>query len=84
VYNAGKQNVRVVLKAPQGEYSVWDTIHDQFLEKSPKNGDFEVEVPADDALVLVFVPSGTTLASGHSKLTADGVVIDYTYEASPK
>jgi hypothetical protein len=44
----------------------------------------QIEIPADTALVLVFVPSGATLASGHGKLLASGIVIDYAYQASPK
>jgi hypothetical protein len=44
----------------------------------------QIEIPSDTALVLVFVPSGATLASGHGKLTADGIIIDYAYNNSPK
>ena len=84
VYNAGKQTAKVALKAPIGLYSVWDTIHDEFLEQSSSNGDLKIEIPADTALVLVFVPSGATLANGHGKLTADGIIIDYAYNNSPK
>ncbi len=78
VYNAGQQKARVSLKAPEGECTVWDSIHDQFLEGETNSGELTIDIPPDEALVLVFVPKGTTLTSRHGKLTADGVVVDYS------
>jgi hypothetical protein len=36
-----------------------------------------LEVPADNALVLVFVPKGASLVRGHGRLIADEIVVDY-------
>ena len=66
------------MKAPEGECTVWDSIHDQFLEGETNSGELTIDIPPDEALVLVFVPKGTTLTSRHGKLMADGVVIDYS------
>ncbi|MFM7977254.1 MAG: DUF1559 domain-containing protein, partial [Pirellula sp.] len=35
------------------------------------SGDLTIEIPADEALVLIFVPKGATVASRHGKLMAD-------------
>ena len=82
LYNAGSHKASISIQTPAGEYSVWDAIHDTFLAQSPEDGKLTLELPADEALVLVFVPRGATLISGHGRLSTGDVVIDYAYRRS--
>ncbi|MFN6398619.1 MAG: hypothetical protein ACK449_01760 [Planctomycetota bacterium] len=65
------------MQATPGEHLVWDTIRDQFLIAVPEQGNLTLDVPADDALVLVFVPKGALLVRGHGRLIADEIIVDY-------
>lgn len=65
------------MQATPGEHFVWDTIRDQFLIAVPEQGNWTLEIPADDALVLVFVPKAALLVRGHGRLIADEIVVDY-------
>ena len=60
---------------------VYDAVNREILLRGA-TGPVKIELPADNARLLVYVPAGPKYTVADGKLLANGVVVDYRYEAA--
>jgi hypothetical protein len=77
IYNPKRETVSVDVKIESGEYLAWDTVHDVMLSDQVKDGKLRVEIPPDEAVVVVLIPIGKTPTKSNGRFVADDTVIDY-------
>jgi hypothetical protein len=77
IYNPKRETVSVDVNIESGEYLAWDTVHDVMLSDQVKVGKLRVEIPPDEAVVVVLIPIGKTPTKSNGRLVADDTVIDY-------
>jgi hypothetical protein len=58
---------------------IYDTVSRAFLQKGV-SGTIQFSIPADDARLLVFIPSGKRMSVENGVLKAGGLPIDYRYQ----
>ncbi|MFM7562184.1 MAG: hypothetical protein ACKO81_04020 [Planctomycetota bacterium] len=77
IYNPGRETASVDLKIESGEYRAWDTVRDLILSDQVKDGKLRVEIPADEAVVVVLIPIGKKLTKSNGRLVAEDIIVDY-------
>ncbi|HET9055142.1 MAG TPA: hypothetical protein VFM90_13270, partial [Cyclobacteriaceae bacterium] len=78
LYNPHTENKVVTLTLPAGSHDIYDAISEAVIV-SGASGTATVTVKADEAVLLVYVPAGSSLVDVNGKLMADGKVVDYHY-----
>ncbi len=78
LYNPYGTDKLVTLNLPAGSHDIYDAISEQVIA-SGVSGTTQVTVKADEAVLLVYVPAGTTLTEDEGKLYANNKIIDYHY-----
>jgi hypothetical protein len=78
LYNPHATDKVVTLTLPPGSHDVYDAISETTLVTGA-SGTTTVTVKTDEAVLLTYVPAGTTLTPDEGKLYANGRIIDYHY-----
>lgn len=78
LYNPHPTNKVVTLTLPAGSHDIYDAISQTTLVTGA-SGTTTITVKADEAVLLTYVPAGTTLTPEEGKLYANGKVIDHHY-----
>jgi hypothetical protein len=76
-----QQSVAIDLGTDQ-PFDLYDAVSNRFLARSA-SGQSHFNVPADNAVMLVLVPSGGSQAMAGRSLLVDGIVIDYNATLLP-
>ena len=78
LYNPYEEDQSVELDTPQdmGSCDMYEAISNQFLSRGV-GGSVNVTIPADQAVLLVFVPAGGSVSYHYDQMLVDGVVIDF-------
>lgn len=74
-YNPYKEAKKVTYH-PNGRVNVFDILSKKYLLKNI-NVDTQIEIPANQACLLVEVPAGVRVESRNNKLVANGITISY-------
>lgn len=85
LYNPHTENKIVTLTLPAGSHDIYDAISEEVIV-SNASGTTAVTVKADEAVLLVYVPAGSTLTPDDGKLLANNKVVDhhYGFDFTPK
>lgn len=85
LYNPHATSKVVTLSLPAGSHDIYDAISQTTLITGA-SGTTSITVNADEAVLITFVPAGTTLTPDDGKLYANGKIIDhhYGYDFTPK
>jgi hypothetical protein len=75
-YNPYKDQKTVEVNVGKKKTDVYDTVSRRFVARNAR-GIVRVDLPADQAAVLVHIPSGSKLDMKNGKFVAGGVVVDY-------
>lgn len=78
LYNPHATDKVVTLNLPAGSHDVYDAISETTLVTGA-SGTTTITVKADEAVLVTYVPTGTTLTPDEGKLYANSKVIDYHY-----
>jgi len=78
LYNPNPNKVTVQVPIGPGRYTVWDTVHNVELKGESSGGKLQIDLEADDAVVFVLIPKGTTIFRSNGRLIAEGTVVDYS------
>jgi hypothetical protein len=78
LYNPHATDKVVTLTLPAGSHDVYDAISETTLVTGA-SGITTITVKADEAVLVTYVPAGTTLTPDEGKLYANSKVIDYHY-----
>lgn len=78
LYNPYTENKIVTLSLPAGSHDVYDAISETIIATGVSVS-VAVTIKADEAVLLTYVPTGTTLMQIDGRLTASGKIIDYHY-----
>ena len=81
-YNPLNTTKAVSINLAAGSYDLYDAVSNQFLARGATSQAY-FNVPADEAVMLVLVPSGGTETRVGRQLLVDGVVIDYNATILP-
>ena len=78
LYNPYEVDHTVVLESlvDMGQVDVYDAISNQFLTQNV-NGTVSINIPADQAVLLVFVPSGGIIEYRFDQMLVNNVVVDF-------
>jgi hypothetical protein len=77
-FNPYKEEKLVQMNAGIAKVDVYDTVNRRFVKRGI-SGNFRFSIPANEAAVLVLIPSGKRYEVKDGKLKAGGVVVDYRY-----
>lgn len=85
LYNPHTEDKVVTLTLPSGSHDIYNAISETKIVLAA-SGTTTVTVKADEAVLLTYVPAGTTLVPENGKLLANDIVIDhhYGYDFTPK
>ena len=75
-YNPYDTDTSFVLNLPNGEYDVYDAVHNSFLLENV-SGEAEINIDADDAILAVLTPSTGEHQYVLNKLIINSIVVDY-------
>ena len=75
-YNPYREQKTVEVNVGKKKTDVYDTVSRRFVARNAR-GIVRVDLPADQAAVLVHIPSGAKLEMKNGKFWAGGVVVDY-------
>ncbi len=78
-YNPYSESKTIAIHVGDKAVDIYDTVSRTFLDKNMK-GTVSIELPADAARLLVYVPAGSKFTVEKGMLKADGVPIDYRYK----
>jgi hypothetical protein len=81
-YNPRATTKAVAIDLASGTYDLYDAVSNQYLARGATSQAY-FNVPADEAVMLVLVPSGGTETHDGRRLLVDGVVIDYNATMLP-
>lgn len=76
LYNPHATDKMVTLTLPTGSHDVYDAISETVIA-SAVSGTTAINVKTDEAVMLVYVPAGTSLTEEGGKLYANDIVVDY-------
>lgn len=76
MYNPYEDEQSIELEVGWGIYDIYDAVSSSFIQYSA-SGTTAINIPADNALILVMVPAGSDIQSNLNKTYAEGIVIDY-------
>jgi len=75
-YNPHKQAKDVTITLPQGAFDLYESLSNSVIANNVSDNVL-VSIPADQAIMLVLLPSGSDLEYQFNKTLVDGIVIDY-------
>jgi PEP-CTERM motif len=81
-YNPLGTTKAVAINLASGTYDLYDAVSNRYLARGATSQAY-FNVPADEAVMLVLVPSGGTETRDGRRLLVDGVVIDYNATLLP-
>lgn len=81
-YNPLATTKAVAINLASGTYDLYDAVSNRYLARGATSQAY-FNVPADEAVMLVLVPSGGTETRDGRRLLVDGVVIDYNATLLP-
>jgi len=81
-YNPLGTTKAVAINLASGTYDLYDAVSNRYLARGASSQAY-FNVPADEAVMLVLVPSGGTENRDGRRLLVDGVVIDYNATLLP-
>ena len=81
-YNPLATTKAVAINLASGTYDLYDAVSNRYLARGATSQAY-FNVPADEAVMLVLVPSGGTETHAGRRLLVDGVVIDYNATLLP-
>ena len=81
-YNPLATTQSVAINLGVGSFDLYDAVSNRYLARGATSQTF-FDVPADEAVMLVLVPSGGTEIRQGRRLLVDGVVIDYNASLLP-
>jgi hypothetical protein len=76
IYNPYKEGQKIKYITDHDHADLFDIISKRYLATSVKN-ETEIEIPADQALVIVELPSGAKIERDNEKLLVNGKIISY-------
>lgn len=76
LFNPYTSDKDISLNVGMETIDIYDALSETFI-KSGVSGEVTIALPADEAVMLVWVPSGAELRTEKNKLLANGVIIDY-------
>jgi len=79
IYNPYDEITTVQIDVGNTAVDLYDAITNSFVLNNV-NGQTDIDLPADAAIQLVYVPAGGTITYNLNKTLSDGVVIDYNNE----
>ncbi len=77
-YNPAKEAQEVTVVCPEGSYDLYDVLTNQYLVRNVTSS-AKVTLPADEAVLVAFIPAGITLTQEGTVLYAGDKVVDYNY-----
>ncbi|MFO7446240.1 MAG: LamG-like jellyroll fold domain-containing protein [Ignavibacteriaceae bacterium] len=80
-YNPYDQVKSVELNIGTGVYDIYDAVSNSFV-KNNVSGNAIIDIPADDALIAVIIPSGGMISYDLNKMFVNGIVVDFNIGAS--
>jgi hypothetical protein len=81
-YNPFQADQAVSIDVGSGQFDLYDAVANRFISRSV-TGQTAFNVPKDNAVMLVLVPSGGTATMAGRQLVVDNVVIDYNATLLP-
>ena len=78
LYNPHAINKQVTLSLPAGSHDIYDAISESVVATNV-SGTTAITVKADEAVLLVYIPAGSSPLQSEGKLYANTQVIDYHY-----
>lgn len=76
LFNPYSINSDVAINVGNSQSDIYDAVSNTFIQTNV-NGVVNVNLPADDASLLVFVPSGGVISYELDKMLVNGIVVDY-------
>ena len=76
LFNPYEESKSVRINLPDGIFDIYETISNSFLAKNVSNN-FDVLIPANAAIIIVFTPPNGKAEYKMNKLLIDGIVVDY-------
>lgn len=71
LYNPYDENKKVTYKTQNPQVDLFDIVSKEYLAKDV-SGSATIDIPADDARIIVELPTGTQLTNDNNKIVADG------------
>lgn len=78
LYNPYSSSKQITLTLGAQSYDIYDAISETTI-KSNVTGDVAIDLPAEEAMILVYLPANSTPEAKYGKLYLDDNVIDYHY-----
>lgn len=78
LYNPYATDKVITLTLPAGTHDIYDALSETTI-KTSVSGSTTITIKADEALLLTYVPAGTTLVAENGKLVGNDVIVDYHY-----
>ena len=75
-YNPYQSEKSVTINVGSGMHDIYDAVSNIII-KSSVTGEASIIIPADNAVVAVIIPSGSTITFDLEKALVNGIVIDY-------
>ena len=79
LYNPHKEQKTVQVPVGDSKVDVYDAVSQKVIARGA-GGKVKVDIPADQAMVLVFVPAGAKLVVRENKLFANENIIDFRFK----
>ncbi|MCF8381139.1 MAG: T9SS type A sorting domain-containing protein [Bacteroidales bacterium] len=76
-YNPHAMSHNVNIDLSTGSFDIYETTTNQFLAYA-QTGMYSLNIPSDQAMLIVIVPAGSAITNSYLKTLADGVIIDYS------
>jgi len=81
-FNPYTTNKNIILNVGMETVDIYEVLSETFIANSV-SGEVNIDIPADEAVILVMVPSGSELRFEKNKLLANEVIIDYQQTVQP-
>lgn len=78
VYNPHEDTRQITLPLGPQTYDIYDAISETVI-RSAVTGNVLIDISAGEAMILVYLPQGSTLESNHGKLYTGDTIVDYHY-----
>ncbi|MBS1490343.1 MAG: T9SS type A sorting domain-containing protein [Bacteroidetes bacterium] len=78
VYNPLSTSQAITLQLGTNNYDIYDALSQQVIKTSATSSSL-ITIPSDQAMMLVYVPAGSSLTNLSGKLYANQKIIDYHY-----
>jgi len=78
VYNPYSSSQSVTLPLGTSTYDIYDAISESII-KTGATGNYMITIPANQAMILVYLPPGSTPVPTNGKLMLGNKIVDYSY-----